>query len=368
MLPGLFVSAFLMLLGLGVSLVFRRARPSRLHTEAVSCVPHFIEQYPFHLYPVVAKSLELAYLREQLRRLEPKTRRIVEIAIGDGTFSARLFPAGSSVTGLELNPYSLVKALRFPHVARAIVADGLNPPLRAGAFDLLVSFNLLNHVTKKEATIDAWANAARFLLFTENSPSWATGWPVPHMARRLGLGRYAERRAREIAASHMQQLDTVDALTRRLDALEGIERVARESFMSERTFFRSSIFSFLMRCYGPPTPARLKKLFLGPLRWCALPLTQKLAELLIRRDALEDRSDDTFVAFLYQSRRARGGDEGPDLVCARCRSPLEGAECPRCGTRYERSDGMLFLLPDEMRFIADEYNSEHAAKIAAEHL
>ena len=133
--------------------VYRSDLPSDLHRRALGYVDSFIEQYPMHLYPILAKSFELAFLIPYFKETEENRSEIVEVAIGEGTLSKRLFTGGQRVTGVDLNPYSLVKAAKFPHVARAIVGDGLNPPLQAGSFELLISNNFLHHVTQKEKTI-----------------------------------------------------------------------------------------------------------------------------------------------------------------------------------------------------------------------
>ena len=349
-------------------LIVRSRKLSPLHAEALNYVDAFVEQYPLHLYPVVAKALELAYLKNRLTRLVDGTVKVVEVAVGEGTLSARLFPKGVTITALDLNPYSLVKTLRFPHIGQAVVCDGLNPPLRPGAFDLLVAVNFLDHITDKESTITNWARRARLLLFTENTDRWATGWSIPYAARKIGLRRFANKYATKIGRTSMQQLEPLDSLTRRFGAVKGIDILEQISFMSERTFFYSTIFSLFMRCYGPPTPPRLKRLFLGPLRWCAIPMTKKLAEALIRLDGSENRRSDTFVVFLCESRDFEASDDDRDLVCPHCQGLLDDESCSICGLKFKTSDGMLFLLPEEFRFVAEEYSSERASEIAAEHL
>ena len=155
---------FLLAGGLIVALRLRQANRSLaigspLHDEAIAFVDSLVEQYPMHFYPVVAKALELAYVKRRLDAVLDGERRVLEIAIGEGTLSARMFAGRASrVTGLDLNPHSLAKAARLPHVERAIVGDGLHPPVGAGAFDLLLSLNLLHHITDKRTTVANWTS------------------------------------------------------------------------------------------------------------------------------------------------------------------------------------------------------------------
>jgi len=366
--PLAILTAAILRIALGILARRRPPLASPLHRSALEYVDTLVTQYPLHLYPVVAKALELAYLRSRLAALSDRPSRILEIAIGEGTLSARVFGAGApSVTGIDLNPYSLHKASRLPHVARAIVADGLNPPVRPGTFDLLLATNFLHHVSQKDLAIANWSRLAERLLFNENTPSWASGWAVPYLLRRIGFASFATRRAHAIALQSLQHLEHLATLERRVRS--SCDLLERTSFMSERTFFLASIFSFLMRCYGPPTPPLLKRWSLGPLRGCVVPLTAALARRLIEFDAQADRSSDTFVMFLCRSRDWHGNDTRADLLCPNCRAVLDAGDgCPDCGAHFSRRDGMLFLLPKELEMVAGAYRSEATQGIPDEHL
>jgi ubiquinone/menaquinone biosynthesis C-methylase UbiE len=368
LLPFLLLTGPLFIISLRASLRRKtNSRESLLHQQALAYPESFVDQYPLHLYPLVAKALELAYLKKRLAGLLDEQMKVVEVAIGEGTLSARLFKPEPRVTALDLNPYSLVKALKLGHVDRAIVCDGLHPPLQKGSYDLLISNNFLHHVTQKESAIASWSQVAGRILFNENTPFWASGWTVPYLLKKIGLDGPAARRARKIKAHSIQHLESKSALEQLVRKYGEIEDQA--SFMSERTFFYCSLFSFFMRCYGPPTPPLLKKAFLGPLRLLIIPMTIKLAELLISFDAYQDRATDTFVFFSYKSKLFRPMTKDQGLLCPRCEGSLNSEHrCERCGTAYSFKDGMLFLLPEEFDYIAREYSSEVAASIPAEHL
>jgi ubiquinone/menaquinone biosynthesis C-methylase UbiE len=368
LLPLLLIASVFFLVGLKIFVRFHASgSTSILHNKAHEYIDGLIEQYPLHLYPVVAKALELAYLKDRLATLIENQGRILEVAVGEGTLSARLFGHERHITALDLNPYSLVKASTLEHVKRAIVCDGLNPPIREGTYDLLLSLNLLHHVTQKTATVSNWARIARILLFNENTPFWASGWTAPYLLKKLGLRKMAARKARAIEVHSLQCLEGLDKLDEHIRPHGEIKE--RVSFMSERTFFYASVFSFLMRCYGPPTPALLKRIFLGPLHRVVLPLTKKLADLLIVFDAYQNRSTDTFVVFLVHSRKFSQAQTGQDLVCPRCRILLSPDQrCAECQTTYLSKDGMLFLLPQELGHIAEQYKGEISTSISAQHL
>ena len=344
----------------------RRVAGSVVHEEAAAHVDSLVEQYPLHLYPLVAKSLELAYLK---RRLEPILERgatVLEIAIGEGTLSARVFGGRAQVTGLDLNPHSLVNAASLEHVDRAVVADGLHPPVRSGSFDLVLSMNFLHHVTEKRETVREWARIAPTLLFNENTVYWASGWPGPYLLRRIGLTGPADRYAKRIELRSLQRLLPRPTLDTEIAAAARIKEEA--SFLSERTFFLCGLFSYLMLCYGPPTPPILKRVFLGPLRWIALPLSRSLARLLIRFDAGEDRATDTFIFYECEGDRSAAADRGRELICPRCASELDGARCSSCGVIYPQADGMLFLVSPQFASVFDEYSRREGSPIRAEHL
>jgi len=369
LIPLTVLVALIMTLGLRLSLGSKRSPiPSMIHDDATLFVADLAEQYPFHLYPLVAKALELAYLRRQFGpagRVASESR-VVEVAIGEGSLSARVFGPDAQVTGLDLNPHSLAFAARLGHVRRAIVCDGIEPPIRPRSFDALLSANFLHHVTDKKRAITSWSAIARTLVFNDNTLYWASSWTVPRVLTFLGLRRLAVRAARGIEARSLQHLESRPELDREIAAVcDVIESV---SFFSARSFFLCSLFSFLMRCFGPPTPAVLKRIFLGPLRPIAIPLTTLLARQILELDRRQDRSTDTYVFYVCRSREAWPSTTDEALLCPECRSPLDGRRCGACGASYPFADGMLFVLPKRWAYLFDDYTSSRAARVPAQHL
>lgn len=348
-------------------LFVKRHKSSRFTEASLGCVDEFLTQYPFHLYPIVCKAFELACLDDHIPGLLKQHNRFVEIAIGEGTLSARVFRNNASVVGLDLSPYSLKKASEKPHVRQAVVCDCLAPPVREGSFDVLIANNFLHHVTHKEETLARWSRLAAKAVFNENSPTWASGWPVPYLLKRFGRKEQAQRAADEIEKLSLQSLESKQALdayvSRSYDILESV------SYLSERTYFYCGLFSWMMRCYGPPTPPNLKQLFLTKLRWLALPLTADVAKLLIRYDQHQDRSTDSFISYVCKSRNYVPAGEGNYLLCPDCRRELNSANrCIDCGKHYSSTDGMLFLLREELADLQQGYSHELSLQIPKEHL
>ena len=143
-------------------------------------------------------------------------------------------------------------------------------------------------------------------------------------------------------AAHRIERASLQCLLSARDVKHSVESVVdiaeTESFLSERTFFYCSVFSFALRCFGPPTPALFKKIALGPLRGIVLPITAGIAKLLIEFDAFQDRSRDAFIEFSCDSRSiARVAPGGSVLVCPSCRSGLlDTYVCSSCGQQYQK--------------------------------
>ena len=364
---GVIFVALALVVWLWLFLFFKRSRPSQFTKLALECVDDFVEQYPFHLYPIVCKAFELACLGNQIPDLLKQHTGFIEIAIGEGTLSSRVFPTDATVVGLDLSPYSLKKAAGKSHVTQAVVCDCLAPPIREGSFDVLIANNFLHHVTQKEQTLARWSRIAEKAVFNENSPTWASGWPVPYLLKKLGSKKRAKLAATRIEEQSLQSLEAKSQLdahvTKSYDILECV------SYMSERTFFYCGLFSFIMRCYGPPTPANLKRLFLTKLRWIALPLSADVAKLLIRYDQHQDRSTDSFISYLCKSQNYAPARDGNYLACPNCQEELSQAnQCTTCGKEYSYTDGMLFLLPEKLADIQQGYSHEVSSRIPGEHL
>jgi uncharacterized protein YbaR (Trm112 family) len=336
-----------------------------LHAAASSFVDEFAAQYPLHPYAVLAKAFQLAYLRRDIARYTSRGLHVVELAIGDGTLSQRIFEEDAVVVGADISPYVLRFAASMPHVDAVVICDCLDPPFEAGSFDLLVSNNFLHHVSAKEATLAVWTRIASSVMFNENTRYWATSWFRPTMLRSLGLRRASVRAADAIEEAHFQSLRSADELDAIAAAAGNV--IGRASYFDARTFSISALFSALMMCSGPPTPPRVKAILAGRLRLVGLPLTRLLCRSLIAFDAGRSRERDTYIAYTLATGAERVEDRG--LVCPSCSARLvEGDNCPKCGDAYPIADGMRFVLPRHLRHIYETYDAELASRLSAEQL
>jgi predicted RNA-binding Zn-ribbon protein involved in translation (DUF1610 family) len=353
---------------LKVYLWMKTSRTAPFNERAVEHVPEFVEQYPLHLYPIVLKSFELAFLGKEVDLLVGKGARFLEIAIGEGTFSTKIFPRDAGIVGFDLNPYSLSKAVQMPHVKEAVICDSLCPPIKRGHFDVIIANNFLHHVTMKKQALAHWSGLVRKLIFNESTPYWASSWVGPFMMKKLGFKRAAQRASDKIERKLLQCLEPREVLDELVGEHYDIVSVA--TYLSERTFFLCALYSFIVRSYGPPTPPRLKRLFLSRyLRWLTIPLTTGIARMLIRYDQFQDRSKDAYVSYVCESRDCSEARAEHYLVCPRCGGELsETDRCQECRKQYSRRDQMLFLLPEEMEFIERTYDSETARLMPREHL
>lgn len=369
-LPLLILYGILLIAALRFRLLLsKRGSSSGFHGRAEKHVDEFISQYPMHFYPVVAKSLELAFLRENIGGfLGPQRGGVAELAAGEGTLSARFFPEDAGIFAFDLNPYSLVHTVGRPHITRRIVADCLEPPIGPGGASLIVSNNFLHHVSNKEKTLENWSKVSEFAIFNENSPYWVSGWFTPFLLARLGFVKTARKVAAGIESRGYQSLMSSNDLRTHVSRFYEITR--ETSFMSEGVLFLCAVSSSLLFSYGPPTPERQKKILNGILRPISRFLTGHACRALIRYDALLPREKDAFIFWVAKSREAvppRAGRKEVTLACPDCRGILQDDHCPACNRTFEVRDGMLFLLPRE---IAKEitYAEEKTLTLGREHL
>lgn len=333
----------------GYLLFTNKQRYPELSVNAIKYIPEFISQYPMHLYPVVAKSFELAFIKDNINKILNKLEAgIVEFAIGDGTLSNKIFDKQNKITAFDINPYSLVHTKNYQHVSKRIVADCLNPPIQNKGASFIVSLNLLHHVANKEQVLLNWARIAPYALFNENTNYWATGWFNPYMLRLLKLNYAAVSEANKIETHNLQALRSKKQLEMIINNY--YEIIKQDTFLNETVFFLCSVCSFLLGCYGPPTP-RVQKLILNKVLWpVTKAITYHMAKALIEYDAVSNRSKDTIIFWIGKSKFIENIYLVNDLnlICPECSELLQDSQCEKCGRSFEEKDGMLFLLPKEL--------------------
>lgn len=349
MVPILFTYCLMLTLVLRIRLLFNRGVPSWLHDEATAFLSQFAEQYPLHLYPLLAKSLEMAFIQRQLGIMEENKGALVELAVGEGTFSARIFSNGDwRITAFDINPYSLVHTKNYSHISRRIVADCLNPPLARPGASFILCNNLLHHVTEKEQALRNWSEMAPLAMFNENTSYWASSWFWPSFLVALGFRRWAAEKAAWIERKSMQYLRSKAELEVMVEKYYAV--TASASFFSARTFFLAAVPSLLLGCYGPPTPKLSKMIFNRFLPTFSRLVSIQTAKALISYDRIAPRGKDTFIFWLGRS-VALSKVKKPSIVsltCPDCRVPLKGSSCPNCGKKYEEINGMVFLLSKDL--------------------
>jgi hypothetical protein len=366
-LPLLFIYGLVLVLVLSVRMAFVKKEIGVLHRRALACAQDFIQQYPLHLYPVVAKSLELSFLKEYLPQyINVAPQSVVEMAIGDGSLSKRIFSERDKVVGFDLNPYSLVHTTKLSHVTRRVVSDCMNPPLLHNSAYLLVSNNFLHHVSQKELVMGNWAEIASVAVFNENTPYWASGWTVPFLLKTIGLFELSKKESDSLAKRSLQTLLPLEDLRKKVN--NHFEILKEVTFMSEKTFFLCSFFSLFLWCYGPPTPRLPKLIFNNFLKPFAHGLTSLIARLLIQYDFLQSRDRDVYVFWVCKSKKCASSVRSePTLVCPDCNVTLCKNECSRCGWKFLEQGGMMFLVPKTLRDSV-VFDATKAQCLGAEHL
>lgn len=353
MIPLLFLYGIFLIFILKLHLLFfnKNTNPSTLHANAINYITEFISQYPMHLYPILAKSMELAFIMENFDKIPVDARGgIIELAIGEGSLSQRIFSNRNiNIVGLDLNPYSLIHVKSYKHISRSIIADCMNPPIRPCGASFVICNNFLHHVAHKEYNLQNWSKIAPYALFNENTVYWSSGWFIPYLLKSFGLRNAAKKVADRIEKFSLQALwsqSDLNILVRKY-----FDIIEEKSFLHERTFFFCSICSFLLFCYGPPTPKLPKKLLTNKLFWpITKSITYFMAKILIEYDALLPRNKDAFIHWVVKSKSISNKCLPKEIVfaCPDCHAILEGNKCNVCNKMFNEYDGMLFLLPKEL--------------------
>jgi len=348
---------------------FRRKRKAEesIYSRAREFIPELSKQYPFGGHPILWKSIQLALLRGYVAPFRKSI--IVEAAIGEESLSSRVFDKDFSVIGLDINPVSLQKVIGRPHISQAIVCDCMNPPLNKNSIDILVSNNFIHHVTDKEGVIRNWARAAAYVYFNECSQSWSEALLPSYFLHGIGFHDLARRIAQTVNLLGAQCLlprNELDALFSREVQVEEVH-----AFISQFTYCMATIPSLVCLQMGP-TPFEIRQALAGSLvEGLVDRLTKRLSELLLYLDQTSMRSaDDVLIHYFCKSKSAKKRRSGGVIRCA-CGSEQglssEGI-CPACGRAYPKIDGMLFVLPEHLSTILDNYDGESAAAFPKEHL
>ena len=365
----LFLAGF----GMGAGLLVWRfvyGRPlNGLHKKALRNIDLFLEQYPMGLYGLLCKSFELAFLADIVKKdIEKPKKDVIEVAIGEGSFSRRIFKRKRSVVGLDITPDSLFHTTRMPHVRQSIVSDCLELPIEHGTFGFLVANNLLHHISNKRKVLAQFSRIAEFVLYNENTPAWTDHQTMPFFLRAVGLKEKATAIVKELNQRYLQDLWPLSRCDHEFE--RHFFKLERESFLNQRTYAAAFLFSAIYGGTAPVEPEVKAILLSRPLKTLTLWLTRHLAKLLIAYDFCQKRKDDVFVNYYGKSRKYKKVSTPNYLLCPECKkgSLKKSLRCAKCGTSYQTMDGMIFLLEKKNNDIAVNYSFRRGEIKVAEHL
>jgi SAM-dependent methyltransferase len=358
LLPVAFVVSLILIVYLKLKVGAKKDSIDAMHLGAIDQVDTLAEQYPLSLYPILYKSIQISYLKQELKNRLATDARFIEMAIGEGSLSRRFFAPEANVVALDINTRALRRAATLPHVKDAIICNIMDCPIKPGSFDAVVSNNFLHHVTDKERVLQIWAGLAPTALFNECTDEWKFSWPGPYVLSKLGLKDWSQSRAARVEDKFNNTFLPADVVDAKVQTHHDIAR--RVSYLSKPVMSVCFLFCVLQRANGPLTgeDARpILSLCRGILRPLVMPATRELARLLIIWDALQNRTEDAYVSYTVTSRSFTKAEGEWYLRCPNCARLLgEGAECSACGIKYERICGMLFLLPKELEHVQSAFN------------
>jgi SAM-dependent methyltransferase len=358
LLPVAYVVSLILIVGLKLKVGAKRKSINELHLGAIDYVDDLAEQYPLSFYPILYKSIQISYLKQELKNKLPADARFVEMAIGEGSLSRRFFPADANVVALDINTRALRRAATLPHVKDAIICNIMACPVKPGSFDAVVSNNFLHHVTDKERVLQIWAGLAPTAMFNECTDHWKFAWPGPYMLEALGFKDWSARRAARVEDKFNNTFLPEEVVDAKVQTHHDIAR--RESYLSRPVMSLSFLFCVLQRANGPLTgeDARvILSLCRGILRPLVMPATRELARLLIVWDALQKRTRDAYVSYTISSPSFKKAEGEGYLLCPNCRKDLGGVpECAACEIKYDRISGMLFLLPRDLAHVQTNFD------------
>jgi 2-polyprenyl-3-methyl-5-hydroxy-6-metoxy-1,4-benzoquinol methylase len=365
----LFLAGFGLSAGLVLwKLVYGRPLNS-LHKKALRNIDLFLEQYPMGLYGLLCKSFELAFLGDIVKSdIEKLKKSVIEVAIGEGSFSRRIFRRKKSVVGLDITPDSLFHTTRMAHVRQSIVSDCLELPIEPGTFGFLVANNLLHHISNKRKVLEQFSQIAEFVLYNENTPAWTGNQTMPFFLRTVGFKEKATAKVKELNQRYLQDLWPLSKCDHEFE--RHFLKLERESFLNERTYAAAFLFSAIFRGTAPVEPEVKAILLSSPFKALTLWLTKHLAELLIAYDFCQERKDDVFVSYYGKSKKFKKTKTSNYLRCPECKkgSLKKSLQCGICGASYQKTDGMIFLLEKKNNDVAVNYSIRRGEIKVAEHL
>lgn len=103
LLPVAYGTSVILIVYLKLKVGAKKNSINPLHFGAIEYVDDLAEQYPLSFYPILYKSIQISYLKQELRDKLLADARFIEMAIGEGSLSRRFFPPDANVVALDIN-------------------------------------------------------------------------------------------------------------------------------------------------------------------------------------------------------------------------------------------------------------------------
>ena len=310
--------------------------------QAIDCIPLFIDIYPTSVYPLVVKSIELAYYKHYSLN-EPT----LELATGDGFFTNHLYAGRDNKVTIasDLIGSTLLQAKKYKFWRKLAIIDSTQVPLPGNSLSTIIMNNLIHHLPDRLEVLKEMHRILRtngLFIFTDELTGWATSqWR--DKVNRSNINNFLN--------------ESIQCLLR--DSQFWIEQGQThkweicdiKEFFSNRSMFLSSYLETLNRKIGAPTPKPIRDILdkLPLLKIIQIYLTTQIAESLITRDAeLCKRYGATsvFVALRKKGRHSQVNDT--ILVCPICKNNLtiiaKGNYCWNCDKTYPFFGDIPFLI------------------------
>lgn len=324
------------------------------YETALASYRGFLEIYPTSIYLPVVKSIELGFFKTIAK--EPP---LLEIGVGDGSFSERMF-AGCDTDrflGGDLVPETIFSAQEkgvFKHLA---VMDADEVPLPSASAATVLMNNLIHHVPARLQTLREIGRVLKTggcFVFTDNLSGWIENAAEYRFLKALKLESLARRYGRWKLDFLMQSLIPDASSWEKLASEEGWEMVRAQEFIGPRVMFWCHLFELLNLKQGRAAWGPLERIISVPFfrRAISGPMGRIVEVLLVREGtAMEGRGAYLFVCLrkkVASSSPTPAGGDGFTLVCPVCRGALVRSEfewsCSQCRREYPLAKGIPILL------------------------
>ena len=318
--------------------------------QALDCYKLFLDIYPTSVYPLVVKSLELAFYRDF-----PLPEPTLELGTGDGYFTAHLCQGKNSKITIasDLTGETLLQARKYSFWRKLAIIDASQVPLPSNCLSTVIMNNLIHHLPDRSETLKEMHRILKpggMFIFTDEFEGWATSqWHIKikesSKSYQNRLDSFLQRTVQCLLSDKQFWLEQAEA--------NGWEVCEMREFFSNRSMYLSSYLETLQQKMGSPTPKPIRDILgkLPLLKKMQLSLTKQIAEHFITRDyelCQQYGATSIFVALRKKGESEPGEVNEPVLVCPTCKGMLVSGEdgdlCRACRKTYPRFSGIPFLI------------------------